>query len=335
MQRENRARLRWLDAARGLAMLLVIIGHTVPGNEAVIGALYTFHLPLFFVISGYAMRPVRDGRAFVRRHVHSFFRLIVPCAAVQMGLMIYFYLLEGNPGAGRLMGLEKRALVQLFWAGAQSVGGRPALGIPWFLFALFWGRMIFDALRMAFGRHAVIACAATAALGLIIGRSSYWPQSLDLAMVSVLFLCAGEQLHRLETLSPRVRRGALFAAALVWALGLLMDVRVDMAVHQYGPHGLGIPVSLCASAVVCALMRRLDGCGAISRPLAFVGRISLPVFFVHHVDDYFMGLWYRENWWLCWMNRIAVVVGIAALVHGALERLRTAARARKKARISA
>lgn len=285
MQRENRARLRWLDAARGLAMLLVIIGHTVPGNEAVIGALYTFHLPLFFVISGYAMRPVRDGRAFVRRHVRSFFRLIVSCAAVQMGLMIYFYLLEGNPGAGRLMGLEKRALVQLFWAGAQSVGGRPALGIPWFLFALFWGRMIFDALRMAFGRHAVIACAATAALGLIIGRSSYWPQSLDLAMVSVLFLCAGEQLHRLETLSPRVRRGALFAAALVWALGLLMDVRVDMAVHQYGPHGLGIPVSLCASAVVCALMRRLDGCGVISRPLAFVGRISLPVFFVHHVDD--------------------------------------------------
>lgn len=336
MQRKNGARLRWLDAARGLAMLLVLIGHTVPGDEAVIGALYTFHLPLFFVISGYASRPVRDGRAFLRRHVRSFFRLIVPCAAVQMGLMVYFCLLEGNLSADRLMGLEKRALLQLFWASAESVAGRPALGIPWFMFALFWGRMLFDALRMALGRHAVPACLATAALGLLIGRLACLPQSLDLAMVSVLFLCAGDQLHRLETLAPRAGRDALLASALVWALGLLLGVRIDMAVHRYGPYGLGIPVSLCASAVVCALMRRLDGCAAVSRPLAFVGRISLTVFLVHHVDDYFMGLWYRENWWLCWMNRIVAVVGIAALLHAASRHIRAALlRARGRTGISA
>lgn len=336
MQREKGARLRWLDAARGLAMLLVLIGHTVPGNDVVIGALYTFHLPLFFVISGYASRPVRDGRAFLRRHVRSFFRLIVPCVAVQMGLMVYFCLLEGNLSAGRLIGLEKRALVQLFWASAQSVAGRPALGIPWFMFTLFWGRMLFDALRMAFGRHAIPACAATAAIGLAVGTRNYWPQSLDLAMVSVLFLCAGEQLHRLQGLSPRAKRGALLTAALVWALGLLLDTRIDMAVHRYGPYGLGIPVSLCASAVVCALMRRLDGCAAVSRPLAFVGRISMTVFLVHHVDDYFMGLWYRENWWLCWMNRIVAVVGIAALLHAASWHIRAALlRARGRIEISA
>ena len=317
MQRENRTRLRWLDAARGLAMLLVMIGHTVPGNETVIGALYTFHLPLFFVISGYASRPVHDWRSFVRRHVHSFFRLIVPCVVLQMGLMVYLCLLEGNLSAGRLIGLEKRAILQLFWASAQSVSGRPALGIPWFMFAIFWGRMLFDLLRMVFTRHAALACVLVSAAGLAIGTAAYLPQSMDLAMVSVLFLCAGEQLRRLDTLGSRVRRGVLLTAALVWALGLRQGVRIDMAVHQYGPYGLGVPVSLCASAVVCALMQRLDGCAPLSVPLAFVGRISLPVFLVHHVDDYFMGWWYRESWWLCCVNRIVVVVGIAALVHAA------------------
>ena len=193
MQREKRTRLRWLDAARGLAMLLVMIGHTVPGNETVIGALYTFHLPLFFVISGYASRPVRDGRAFARRHVRSFFRLIVPCVVLQMGLMVYFCLLEGNLSAGRLIGLEKRAILQLFWASAQSVSGRPALGIPWFMFALFWGRMLFDLLRMVLERHAALACVLVSAAGLAIGTAAYLPQSLDLAMVSVLFLCAGAE----------------------------------------------------------------------------------------------------------------------------------------------
>ena len=324
-------RLRWLDAARGLAMLLVMIGHTLPGNETVIGALYTFHLPLFFVISGYASRPVRDGRAFARRHVRSFFQLVVPCAVLQMGLMVYFCLLEGNLSADRLIGLEKRAILQLFWASAQSVDGRPALGIPWFMFALFWGRMLFDALRMALKRHAVMACVLSAAAGLAIGTAAYLPQSLDLAMVAVLFLCAGEQLHRLDALNPRARRGVLAAAALVWALGLWRGVRIDMAVHQYGPCGLGIPVSLCASAVVCALMQRLDRCAAVSGPLAFVGRISLPVFLVHHVDDYFMGWWYRESWWLCCVNRIVVVVGIAALAHAAAWGVRHAAGGLKRA----
>ena len=76
-------------------------------------------------------------------------------------------------------------------------------------------------------------------------------------------------------------------------------------------------MSLCASAVVCALMQRLDGCAPLCVPLAFVGRISLPVFLVHHVDDYFMGWWHRESWGLCCLNRIVVVVGIAALVHAA------------------
>ena len=317
MQRENRTRLRWLDAARGLAMLLVMIGHTVPGNETVIGALYTFHLPLFFVISGYASRPVHDWRSFVRRHVRSFFRLIVPCVVLQMGLMVYLCLLEGNLSAGRLIGLEKRAILQLFWASAQSVSGRPALGIPWFMFALFWGRMLFDLLRMVFRWHAVLACVLVSAAGLAIGTAAYLPQSMDLAMVSVLFLCAGEQLRWLDTLGSRVRRSVLLTAALVWALGLRQGVRIDMAVHQYGPYGLGVPVSLCASAVVCALMQRLDGCAPLSVPLAFVGRISLPVFLVHHVDDYIMGWWYRESWWLCCVNRIVVVVGIAALVHAA------------------
>lgn len=68
--------------------------------------------------------------------MRSFFHLIVPCVVLQMGLMVCLRLLEGNLSAGRLIGLEKRAILQLFWASAQSVNGRPALGIPVSLCAL-------------------------------------------------------------------------------------------------------------------------------------------------------------------------------------------------------
>ena len=85
---------------------------------------------------------------------------------------------------------------------------------------------------------------------------------------------------------------------------------------------LGVPVSLCACAVVFAGMKRLEKIKSATRMLAYVGRISLYVFFVHHVDDYFMGLWNRENWWLCIANRIVVVVLIAAAVHAVIQVLR-------------
>lgn len=315
-------RLLWLDAARGLAMLLVIIGHTVPGNQALIGAAYTFHLPLFFVLSGYASRPVKSWNAYLSRHVKSFFQLIVPCIIVQMGLMLYLYLLEGAPGAARLIGLEKRAILQLFWAGAVEHNGRPMLGIPWFMFTLFWGRVFFDAIRLCTKKYAAVVCLAAAAAGLAIGSVTYLPQSLDLALVSLLYLGAGAQMRALDESGRTPGKGLLLAAALVWAAGIVLDIRTDMAVHQYGPYLLGVPVSLCACAVVFAGMKRLEKIKSATRMLAYVGRISLYVFFVHHVDDYFMGLWNRENWWLCIANRIVVVVLIAAAVHAVIQVLR-------------
>lgn len=45
-------RIRYIDIARGIAMILVIIGHCDYTNEQVRVWLYSFHMPLFFVISG-------------------------------------------------------------------------------------------------------------------------------------------------------------------------------------------------------------------------------------------------------------------------------------------
>ncbi len=46
----ERKRLMWLDAARGIGILLVLLGHTSPSFGKFI---YGFHMPLFFIISGF------------------------------------------------------------------------------------------------------------------------------------------------------------------------------------------------------------------------------------------------------------------------------------------
>lgn len=44
-------RLPYMDVAKGMGILCVIIGHM--GNEAINRIIFSLHMPLFFLISGY------------------------------------------------------------------------------------------------------------------------------------------------------------------------------------------------------------------------------------------------------------------------------------------
>lgn len=41
------------DIIKGIGILLVIIGHLAHGYGVLIPIIYTFHMPLFFIVSGY------------------------------------------------------------------------------------------------------------------------------------------------------------------------------------------------------------------------------------------------------------------------------------------
>ena len=46
-----RTRIVWIDNLRGIAILLVVLGHIV-NNPIVLKVIRSFHVPLFFIISG-------------------------------------------------------------------------------------------------------------------------------------------------------------------------------------------------------------------------------------------------------------------------------------------
>ena len=81
-----RGRSAAIDLVRGLAMVLVVLGHYYPADcpawwTTVHDAIYAFHMPVFFFAAGYIwhMRAhERYGSYFVRR----IRRLLVPCASI-------------------------------------------------------------------------------------------------------------------------------------------------------------------------------------------------------------------------------------------------------------
>ena len=46
-----KTRIRFIDTARGIAIICIILGHL--GSASINRVVYTFHIPLFFLITGY------------------------------------------------------------------------------------------------------------------------------------------------------------------------------------------------------------------------------------------------------------------------------------------
>src|SRR3546814_14106427 len=62
-------RLEWIDVARGIGIVAVVVGH-VWTRGGLRDAMYSFHMPLFFLLSGLLSRPQPVGR-FARRQLAS------------------------------------------------------------------------------------------------------------------------------------------------------------------------------------------------------------------------------------------------------------------------
>lgn len=67
----DRQRIDWIDFAKGITILLVIIGHNVSGPLR--GAIFSFHMPLFFILSCVTYswsKIVNNGYIKPKRHLN-------------------------------------------------------------------------------------------------------------------------------------------------------------------------------------------------------------------------------------------------------------------------
>lgn len=72
MQKEN-ARMQFIDIAKGIAIICIILGHI--GNPTINRIVFTFHVPIFFLITGYFINTKREMLDFIKI---KFRTLIVP-----------------------------------------------------------------------------------------------------------------------------------------------------------------------------------------------------------------------------------------------------------------
>lgn len=55
----SKERIKWIDCVKGIAIILVIIGHSI-SISLVRGLIFSFHMPLFFILSSMTFKCSKD-----------------------------------------------------------------------------------------------------------------------------------------------------------------------------------------------------------------------------------------------------------------------------------
>ena len=158
-----------LDIMKGFGIVAVIIGHM--GNVPSIpyrNVIFSFHMPLFFILAGYFFRPNLN---FKNKIKGDFSRLIIPYIFTAFILFIYSIFQAFILNDVKVIFIA--IISALFGSGSSHSsliwGKMPAIGAVWFLLALFWCRVIYNFIACK-TQHKYLIVSFVAILATIIDR---------------------------------------------------------------------------------------------------------------------------------------------------------------------
>lgn len=209
-----------IDVLRGFAIFLMVFGHCIqylfawpPGEEGfflnpVYALIYSFHMPLFMVVSGYLFylsQKSKDFRVMVEKQVKS---LLIPVAA--WGVAVSFFTWKG--GLGSLETMEG-------WKNLAFVVVRSILRDYWFLWAVFYNSITVIFIRRFFGDRLL----AYILLGCVLFIT---PDGLGFSMYKFMYpYFVGAYLYHREKengrLAAPIGRRVFILSAFVWMIGVM------------------------------------------------------------------------------------------------------------------
>lgn len=179
---ENKKRDISLDILKGFAIIAVILGHS-PVPLVLHHFIYTWHMPLFILVSGYFFREKP-----LKRMLQDVFRGLVLPYAVTISLVFIFYMLGGTDK------LEEKAIGLMAIKGFFNYEGSPYAGIGplWFLLALAWCRVVYSLLiKIRMSNTWLTLSVMVLSYGGTLCKETYVPFFFLQGMASLIFYHCG------------------------------------------------------------------------------------------------------------------------------------------------
>ncbi len=235
-------RQRYLDVAKGIGIFLVIVGHCIPDastpegisdkNFAVLfGVIYSFHMPLFFFVSGYLTKNLETSSQIFAALKKKFNRLMVPYFFVGACYLPFKLLL--SQFANSPLNLDE--LPKIF------LGVNPD-GELWFLYALF----VSSAALLFFGnRINFLGLILSLVLAIVDLRTNFLPT--DIFWFLFFFALGAYVRQNHPNLFKDIGAKEFAVAVILFVIGNYMLKNFDFREWQLITSLSGIVICICVS----------------------------------------------------------------------------------------
>lgn len=279
-------RVAWIDAVKGLAISLIVMGHvwSLENPPLFYLWLFAFHVPVFFFVSGLTLKPDATAlRLFLRQRL---IQLMVPYVCYAL-LGYAFYLLGFM--ATRHLDTPPSAFDYGLWTPLLGIlegragDGRLVNSPLWFLPALLIALVITQTInrQLTHRAAAVIAALGIAGVGLLLAPHLALPMSAVAGLIAVAFIQVGYEYQRAGY--PLPKNKAVVGILLLGSAGISLLAPINGAVGLAGPtvnHPLGFMFFAANGIALCLLLARVIP-APLCALLARIGQHSLAILVLH------------------------------------------------------
>ena len=267
-----------IDIMKAIGIMSVIVGH-LRTSPIISSVVYSYHMPLFFLVGGYFFRPKPNIRETAAK---DFKRLVIPYLFTALVLSSAYVVKT-------LLGLEQDYhnalffLKAIFWgcgsAGQTAIikGHLTYVGPIWFLVALFWCRQFYNLLVCHTRRPKLYAAIVAVVATFVHYYLVFIPLGISTGASAMMFYLIGHWVRE-----HSVGKYAVAVCVLCWIGGIAYS-KVVMARCCYGIYPIDVLGACGATAVIYLISKGLSRTWLCSA-LSWVGVNTLVILCFHTMD---------------------------------------------------
>jgi fucose 4-O-acetylase-like acetyltransferase len=267
-------RIRFIDLAKGFAMLCVLIGH-IDTYGWIKSSIYSFHMPIFFILSGYFLHEKYEVYR-LKKMVRS---ILIPYFIVGIGLWLTKSLIDGN-----FKELLRVPLVVYKWNSDVI-----SVGAIWFLPVIFLGKLwLLLVLRYKYRYTLLLGCAC---ISLLFTKQTniVIPFGIQQAIICAPFLMIGHEMKSLRIFDRSYSKDFIISIGIV-CLFFANTVSVAMRVNSMSVFNY-LTASIISFLIIYSLSRIEKSNNYIIHIICifftWCGRYSLIILCVHSIESRF------------------------------------------------
>lgn len=266
-------RIESFDILKGIGIFLMILGHTYGPDTKIFDFISSFHMPLFFIVTGYFYKQESLPILLKKNIGQLLFPYLAMCVII---IVITQIRLPHN------ITTDLRSTIN-------------GMGPGWFLLAMFWSRLEFHCILNILPKYYLVLSLISSTCVCILVNNHDLPPSFAIfpSLIGLFFISIGYYIRTNSLLDYDKTKSPffiLFGVLLWFIISSYGKVRMDECIFK-----LTI-IDFCGSVLGTFIAYKLsqfierNSC-RMKSILSYAGRFSLVILFFHSID-YCVSVWY-------------------------------------------